>query len=145
MNVVILIGRLAVDPKIRWANENTKVANFKLAVSRPKRKDEPEEADFIRVVAFGRRAELVENYCPKGKQIAVMGRLQTRTYEGQDGTKRTITEVIAKDIMLLASPKGNGNTTIEEDYNMEDPFEIPPEEEFKFDGIPDESEDDLPF
>lgn len=142
MNVVILIGRLVADPEIRWANENTKVANFRLAVSRPPRKDGMEEADFIRIVAFGKRAELIEKYCPKGKQIALVGRLQTRTYEGQDGKKRTNVEVIAREIMLLASPKGAANTAAEENFDMaEDPFDIPPEDsEFDENG-----DDGLPF
>lgn len=152
-NIVILVGRLAADPETRWANENTKVANFRLAVARPKRKDEPEETDFFRIVAFGKRAELVEKYCPKGKQIAVMGRLQTRTFEGQDGVKRTITEVVAGDIMLLASPKGgNGanNTETKEDVISEDPFDFPydfsNDENFDFDDTHnDGDENDVPF
>ncbi len=102
MNVVTLIGRLTRDPQIRYALQSQMaVANFTLAVDRPRSRDGQEkEADFPDIVAFGKPAEIIENYTSKGSQIGVTGRLQTRSYE-KDGRKVYITEVVAERVELL--------------------------------------------
>ena len=110
MNNVILIGRLTKDPELKYlANTGTPVATFNLAVDRElsrEKKQELEEkgeqtADFINIVVWGKQAENCANYLKKGRLVAVSGRLQSRSYEGKDGTKRYITEVVASRVEFL--------------------------------------------
>lgn len=104
MNHVVLIGRLTKDPEVRYTQSGTAVGTFTLAVDRRVQKDKPKEADFIPCVVWGNLAsDVVNNYCYKGKQIAVEGRIQTRSYEAKDGSKRYVTEVIVNDLQLLGS------------------------------------------
>ena len=95
MNKVMLIGRLVKDPELRFAQgTGTAIANFTVAVDRRfPSKDGQKEADFIPVVVFGKIAETVANYTSKGKLIGVSGRIQTRTYDAQDGSKRYVTKL----------------------------------------------------
>lgn len=109
MNHVVLIGRLTKDPEVRYTQSGTAVGTFTLAVDRRVAKDKPKEADFIPCVAWGNLASgVVNNYCYKGKQIAVEGRIQTRSYDAKDGTKRYVTEVIVNELELLG--KGDGSS-----------------------------------
>lgn len=104
MNHVTLIGRLTKDPEIRYTQSGMAVGTFTLAVDRRVAKDKPKEADFIPCVAWGNLASgVVNNYCFKGKQIAVEGRMQVRSYDAKDGTKRYVTEVVVNDLQLLGS------------------------------------------
>ena len=100
MNRIQLGGRLTRDPEIRYTQTGRPVASFTLAVSRPKPKDSsrPQEADFIDIVAWGVLAESCGNTLQKGQLVNVDGRLQTRSYEAQDGTKRKVTEVVASTV-----------------------------------------------
>ena len=107
MNHVMLIGRLTKDPEIRHTQSGTLVGSFTLAVDRRVAKDKPKEADFIPCVVWSKTAEVVANYCKKGKQVAVEGRMQVRSYDAKDGTKRYVTEVVVNDLQLLGS-KGEG-------------------------------------
>lgn len=97
MNKVVLIGRLTKDPELRFTTgENSKaVVRLTLAVDRYNTKTGEKEADFIPVVVWGKQAENVVNYTNKGSQLAVSGRIQTRSYDAQDGTKRYVTEIVA--------------------------------------------------
>lgn len=103
MNKVILIGRLTRDPELRFAaGTGTAVSTFTLAVDRNfKNKDGQREADFINIVVWNKLAEIVANNLSKGRLAAVSGRIQTRSYEGNDGQKRYVTEVIAEDVQFL--------------------------------------------
>lgn len=102
MNHVTLIGRLTKDPEVRYTQSGMAVGNFTLAVDRRVAKDKPKEADFIPCVVWGNLASgVVNNYCCKGKQIAVEGRMQVRSYDAKDGTKRYVTEVIVNELVLL--------------------------------------------
>jgi len=110
VNLVVLIGRLTRDPELKYlANTGTPVATFSLAVDRELSKDKRQEveskgqptADFINIIAWGKQAENCANYLKKGKLAAVSGRLQSRSYEGKDGTKRYITEVVATRVEFL--------------------------------------------
>jgi single-strand DNA-binding protein len=106
MNKVILIGRLTADPELRTTTNGTSVVSFRLAVDRRVKQQGQPDADFIPVVVWGKLAEnVVAKYCGKGRQIAVSGRLQTRTWTGNDGEKRYTTEVIAEELQLLAQPQ----------------------------------------
>jgi single-strand DNA-binding protein len=103
LNKVILVGRLTRDPELRFAaGTGTAVSTFTLAVDRTfKNKDGQREADFINVVVWNKLAENVANNLSKGRLAAISGRIQTRSYEGNDGQKRYVTEVVADDVQFL--------------------------------------------
>lgn len=104
MNRTIIVGRLTRDPDLRYTPNGVAVANFTVAVNRPfKSKEGEQEADFINCVAWRKQAENLVNYMKKGSQIGVDGRLQSRSYEGQDGKKVFVTEILAESIQFLES------------------------------------------
>ena len=103
LNRIVLIGRLTKDVDLRSTQNGASVATFTLAVDRAFSKSK--ETDFIPVVVWRAQAESCAKYLSKGKLAAVDGRLQIRTYEANDGSKRTIAEVVADDVRFL-SPKG---------------------------------------
>ena len=102
MNKVVLIGRLTRDPDLRYPSSNIPVANFTIAVNRNFTNQNGErEADFINVIVWRKQAENVKKYISKGSLVAIEGRIQTRNYDAQDGTKRYVTEVIADNVSFL--------------------------------------------
>ena len=110
MNVCSLIGRLTRDPELRYTpNTNQAVITFTIAVDKGLSREKREEmeaknmptADFISIVAWGRTADNISNYVSKGNMVGVTGRIQSRTYEAKDGTKRYVTEVIASSVEFL--------------------------------------------
>lgn len=110
MNKVILMGRLTRSPEVRYSQgaEPVAVARYTLAVNRRfKRKDEP-EADFIPCVAFGQSGEFAEKYFKKGQMVSIVGRLQVRSWEDNEGKKRWTTEVIVEE-QYFAESKKNSN------------------------------------
>ena len=114
MNKVILIGRLARDPELRTTAGNLSVATFSLAVSRPYSPQNGGDAgaDFINCVVWRRQAENLARYCHKGSQIAVEGRIQSRNYTAQDGSKRYVTEVLVDNLTFLGSRSDNQNSAV---------------------------------
>lgn len=98
LNRVILIGRMTREPEMKYTTNGTAVANFTLAINR---KFNKEETDFIDIVAWRQSAEFVANYGGKGRLTMVEGRLQIRSYEAKDGTKRKVAEVVADDVRFL--------------------------------------------
>jgi single-strand DNA-binding protein len=115
MNKVFLIGRLTRDPELRYTGNNTAVASFSIAVNRNFTNQSGErEADFINIVVWRKQAENVKNYLTQGSQVAIDGRIQTRSYDDQDGKKRYVTEVVADNVEFLgskASSQQGGNNT----------------------------------
>ena len=109
INRVILVGRLANDPKISATAQNNSVAFFTLAVSRPfvNPVTGDREADFIPVTAFRQQAEVVKNFLKKGSECGIEGRIQTRSYVDKDNQKRTTTEVLVDSIYLIGGKKGD--------------------------------------
>lgn len=96
MNKIILLGRLTKDPEVRYTQNGKVVTQFTLAVDRPfAAADGKKEADFIPVVIWGKSAELAGNSLGKGQRVLVEGRVQIRSYDANDGSKRWVTEVIA--------------------------------------------------
>ena len=91
---LVLLGRLTKDPEIRYTPSGACVAQFTLAVDRPYTKDGSREADFIPCVTWGKTSETIGNYVHKGQRLLVEGRLQIRSYDAKDGSKRWVTEVI---------------------------------------------------
>lgn len=124
MNKCHIIGRMTKDPEVRYTQGGTAVATFTLAVDRRVAKDKPKDADFIPCVVWGKMADgVVKNYCHKGKQVAVEGRIQVRSYDAKDGTKRYVTEVIVNDLELLG--KGDGSSKQGGGYQPLDDESIP--------------------
>ena len=99
MNKVILMGRLTRDPEVRYTQtNNTMVASFSLAVNRRfTRQGEERQADFINIVAWSKLAEFCSKYFKKGQQVGIIGRIQTRTWDDDQGQKHYITEVVAEE------------------------------------------------
>lgn len=105
LNRVILIGRLAQDPELRYTTSGVAVANFSLAVERPYTSQAGErEVDFIDIVTWRKLAETCANNLQKGRLVAVQGRLQVRSYEANDGTRRRVAEVVADEVRFLDWP-----------------------------------------
>ena len=113
MNRVVLVGRLTRDPEVRALSTGNSVASFTLAINRNfKNKVGNIDADFINISVFGRQAENVSKYVSKGSQVGIEGRIQSRSYDAQDGTKRYVTEVIADNVEFMGSAKSNSNDNI---------------------------------
>jgi single-strand DNA-binding protein len=112
LNKVLLIGNLTRDPELRYVPSGTAVATFTLAVNRvytSQAGEKKEETAFIRIVVWGRRAEVCGEYLSKGSPVFVEGRLQSRSWEAQDGQKRSTTEVIADNVQFLRGSSGAGS------------------------------------
>lgn len=106
LNRIILIGRLTRDPELRYTPQGVPVASFSLAVDRPfTNQSGQRETDFIDCVAWRKLGETVSNHLSKGRLAAVEGRLQIRSYEAQDGSKRRVAEVIADNVRFLDRPR----------------------------------------
>ena len=111
MNRVILIGRLTRDPELRYTGSNLPVATFSLAVNRNFSNQNGErEADFINIVVWRKQAENCKNYLTQGSQVAVEGRIQTRSYDDNNGQKRYVTEVVADNVEFLGSKNSSNNS-----------------------------------
>jgi single-strand DNA-binding protein len=133
LNRVILVGRLTKDPDLRYTPNGTPVATFTLAVNRTYTNQQGErEADFINCVVWRKPAENVANFLKKGSLAGVDGRLQTRNYEGQDGKRVYVTEVLVESVQFLDSK--NSQSSNQSNINTE------------LQGTTiDVSDDDLPF
>ncbi|MCP8971226.1 single-stranded DNA-binding protein [Ectobacillus ponti] len=119
MNRVILVGRLTKDPELRFTPSGVAVATFTLAVNRAFSNQQGErEADFINCVVWRKPAENVANFLKKGSLAGVDGRLQTRNYEGQDGKRVYVTEVVAESVQFL-EPRNSGGGEQRGSYNQQ--------------------------
>ena len=106
MNKAILMGRLTREPEMRQTQSGRSVTSFTLAVNRSfVRQGEERQADFINIVAWGKTAEFCSSYFHKGQQVAVVGRIQTRTWDDNNGQKRYATEVIADEVFFADSKR----------------------------------------
>ncbi len=104
MNHITLIGRLTKDPELKYTSSGTAVCSFTLAVNRRFTSQNGEkEADFIPVVVWNKAAENCAKYLSKGRQTAVEGRLQIRSYDDKDGQRKRVTEVVAENVEFLGS------------------------------------------
>lgn len=106
LNSVVLVGRLTKDAELRYTPNNQAVATFSLAVNRPfKNQNGDREADFINCVIWRQQAENLANWAKKGALIGITGRIQTRSYENQQGQRVYVTEVVSETFQLLESRK----------------------------------------
>ncbi|HEX6593331.1 MAG TPA: single-stranded DNA-binding protein [Bacillota bacterium] len=156
LNRVVLVGRLTKDPDLRYTPNGVAVANFTVAANRPFTNQQGErEADFINCVVWRRPAENLANYMKKGSLIGVDGRIQTRTFEGQDGRTVFVTEVVADNVQFLEPKNATQNRAGQDSFasgfqqNQNRDQMNPVKKEvnpFETDGEPiDISDDDLPF
>jgi len=145
MNRVVLIGRLTADPELRYTQSGIAVANFTLAVDRPFTNQQGErETDFIDIVVWRKQAENCANYLGKGRQAAVDGRIQIRSFETQDGQRRRKTEVVADRVEFLQGRGGPAGTA--ESGGPSSQHEGPSGQDEEEGGLDDDLDlDNLPF
>ena len=98
LNRVLLMGRLVVDPELRYTGNDTAVTSFRIAVDRDKKPGGEKQTDFISITAWRQTAEFVSKYFSKGQLIVLCGRLQVRDYTDKNGDKKTIYEVVADNV-----------------------------------------------
>lgn len=126
LNRIVLIGRLTRDPEMRYTPQGVPVASFSLAVDRPFTNQQGErEADFIDCVAWRKLGETVGNHLTKGRLVAVEGRLQVRSYEAQDGSKRRASEVVCDAVRFLDRPRDGQVTSDGGTGDAELPDDLP--------------------
>jgi len=149
LNKVIIIGRMTVDPELKNTSSGNAVTNFSVATNRywtNNDGEKQEETQFHNVVVWGRQAEVVNQFLSKGSLIMIEGRLQTRTWEGQDGQKRRTTEIVAQNIQFgpkSSNKKGfSGGKNVDQDAEDDVP-------EIDIDDLGEEEDEikgeDIPF
>ncbi len=112
LNRIILIGRLARDPELRYTTSGIAVATFAIAVERPFTNQSGErDVDFIDIVVWRKLAETCANHLGKGRLVAVEGRLQTRSYDDSNGVRRKVAEVVADNVRFLDWPKDSNDNS----------------------------------
>ena len=146
LNKAIVIGNLTRDPEVKSLPSGIQVATFSLATNRvwkDKNGVKQENVDYHNVVVFGRQAETVGQYLKKGSSALVEGRMQTRSWEGQDGVKKYRTEIVVENMIMLEGPRGTSTpggsgmaTSNTSGGDMMPPPEAPKDEEIKVEDIP---------
>lgn len=138
MNKVILMGRLTKDPDLRYTSgNNTAVASFTLAVNRKGAKDGQPQADFINCQAWSKTAEFIGKYFAKGQQVAVIGRIQNRSWDDKEGKKHNVTEVIVEETFFADSKREQAPSTPRPAQSESDDSGFYP--------VSDSESDELPF
>ena len=133
LNKVLLIGRLGKNPEIRYTPDGLAIANFSVATDegyKDKDGNYKSNTEWHRIVAFGKLAEICGEYLTKGKQVYIEGRIQTRTWNDQNGEKKYSTEIIANNLIMLDSRQdsisnvpSNNNVSVSNENNDDDiPF-----------------------
>ena len=151
MNKVFLMGRLTADPEMRQTPSGVTVTTFTIAVDRRFSKDGQRQTDFIRCTAWRQQAEFICKYFKKGSMICVIGNIQTRSWDGQDGKKQYSTDIIVEEVHFTGSKAETGTTgaSAQGVFNQapaQSGGAIPDFDSFDAMGfIADASEDDLPF
>jgi single-strand DNA-binding protein len=142
MNKVILVGRLVRAPEIRTTQSGTTIASYSLAVDRRRSSDGEKSADFINCKAFGKNAENTEKYLKKGMKIGVIGRIQTGSYENNEGKRVYTTDVIVDEQEFMESKRA----TAENETSSTASYSSTASEDTSFFFEPTDSDDDtLPF
>ncbi len=125
MNKVFLIGRLSRDPELRHTGNGTAVCQINVAISRPVSQGREPETDFINVVVWNKPAENVARYLSKGRQVAIEGRIQTRSYDNNEGKRTYVTEVVASNVEFLGLASDNRGST-SQPMPEDNPFDAEP-------------------
>ncbi len=142
MNKAFLIGNLTRDPELRTTTSGVPVCSFSIAINRRfKGADGQQETDFINIVAWRQLGELCAKYLQKGRKVSVIGAIQTRTYQAQDGSKRNAFEVVADEVEFLNSPQQqNSGESRPQQPHDDAPGYVPAES-----GFTQVDDDELPF
>ncbi|MGV3079086.1 single-stranded DNA-binding protein [Streptococcus sp. 32226D021BW] len=128
INNVVLVGRMTRDAELRYTPSNQAVATFTLAVNRNfKNQDGEREADFVNVVIWRQQAENLANWAKKGALIGITGRIQTRSYDNQQGQRVYVTEVVAESFQLLES-RGQQSNSQDGSFGNSSPMDIQDED-----------------
>lgn len=130
LNKVILIGNLTRDPELRYTPQGTAVCTFGVATNRQWATDsgeKKEDVEFHRIVAWNKLAEICANLLKKGRKVYVEGRLQTRSWTGQDNVSRNQTEVVISDMIILDKKEVGSETGSSEEVDVEAVFNVPAE------------------
>jgi single-strand DNA-binding protein len=149
VNKVILLGRLGKDPEMRYSPSGTAVANFSMATNHSTKDQDgnfTDKTEWHRVVCLGRLAEIAGEYLQKGKQVYIEGRIQTRSWEDQQGQTRYVTEVVANEMTMIGGRNDNngGDSTSYDAAAPPPKKEASPKVQEEAASSPNE-EDDLPF
>jgi single-strand binding protein len=141
VNKVILIGRFVRDPEVRYTSNDKCCANFSIAVDRKYKQEGQQDADFPRVIAWGKTAEFIEKYFRQGMKIVIEGRIQTGKYTNKEGQTVYTTDVVAESVEFAESKSASSNS------NSSKPVESKPKiDEDGWMNIPDDVDDEgLPF
>lgn len=141
MNKAILIGNLTRDPEVRTTPSGVNVCSFSIAVNRRRTNQQGErETDFFNIIAWRSLGDLCGKYLAKGRKVCVTGEIQNRSYDGKDGVKRYVTEIIADDVEFL-TPREGGSSTGYGSSRESAPMGNPPASE----GFEEIDDDQLPF
>lgn len=138
MNKVILMGRLTRDPEVRYSlgAEPKAIARYSLAVNRRFKRQGEQDTDFIPCVAFGKQGEFAEKYFRKGQMISVVGRLQVRNWDDNNGNKRTTIEVVVEEQYFAESKKSNAENGRKRENNGIGEGFYPIDDDVKDDDLP---------
>ena len=146
INRVVLVGRLTKDPEARTTGNQITVTSFTVAVSRPfvNQQTGTRDADFIPVVVWRKQAENASKYLKKGSLCGVEGRIQTRTYDDQNGVRKYVTEVIADNVYFLESKGGDNSLQDDSQGNQGNSYKAKDDDDSKYDDVK-FADNDLPF
>lgn len=146
VNKVILLGRLGQDPELKYTPGGAPVCNFSMATTESwtdKQGQKQEKTEWHRIVVWGKLAELCNQYLSKGRQAFVEGRLQTRSWDDKDGSKRYTTEIMANTVQFIGGATANANTNVDKSFNqapatenMNQEYQISNDAHFAADDIP---------
>lgn len=157
LNRVVLVGRLTKDPELKYTQSGVAVCRFILAVNRPFKNEGEQQADFVSCVAWRKTAENTANFLKKGSLTGIDGRIQTGSFDGQDGKRVYTTEVVAESVQFL-EPKSNnsgqpnssnGQAPPQQQYGQQSgqqqQYNAPADDPFSGSGPVEVTDDDLPF
>ena len=138
LNRIMFMGNITRDPELKYLPNGTAVTTFTVASNRsykPKDGEKKEEVTFMRIVVWGKRAESCGEYLHKGSSVFVEGRIQNRTWEGEDGQKKYSTEIVADNVQFLGGKQDNNTSHVDQGEAKEE-IDVPPDKP---------KEDDVPF
>ncbi|MFH1867602.1 MAG: single-stranded DNA-binding protein [Candidatus Omnitrophota bacterium] len=152
LNKVFMIGNLTRDPELRYLPNGTAVTTFTVASNRAytlQTGEKKQDVTFMRIVVWARRAEVCGEYLSKGSSVFVEGRLQSRSWEGQDGQKRNTVEVVAENVQFLSRGKKSDSAPPADQGEAQEPLDVAHEDHFTARSAnskgPVTEEDEIPF
>jgi len=140
INKVLLLGRLGADPEVRYTTDGTPVTTFRMVTSesyKDRQGQKQEKSEWHSIVTWRKLAEIAGEYLKKGKLVLIEGKIQSREYEGRDGAKRKVYEIVASDMKMISDGRGRGNAGQEEKHGGAS-------KSYEEDFVP-EMEDDIPM